>query len=101
MKGARRQEFTLRQAVLQYATSDMCPQVVGTPDEVADQLEGYFASNGCDGFIVTPTQMPGSFETFCRAVIPILKRRNLVPHQRTPGTFRDQLRQSAGMAAAR
>ncbi len=95
VKGARREHLTLCEALLRYATSDLTPQVVGTAEEVADQLEEYFTHHGCDGFVITPTQMPGTFESFTRSVMPVLKHRGLVPGESVPGTLRTRLRASA------
>jgi FMN-dependent oxidoreductase (nitrilotriacetate monooxygenase family) len=97
LKGARHENLTLREATYRYAQSDLCPQIVGTPDDVADQLAEYFLGEGCDGFIISATHMPGALETFCRSVMPVLIRRGLVPEVRAPGTFRDQLRSGAGL----
>ncbi|WP_228479319.1 NtaA/DmoA family FMN-dependent monooxygenase [Microbacterium atlanticum] len=92
IKGAQRENLTLREAAFRYATSDLTPQVVGTPEEVADQLEAYFTADGCDGFIVTPTQMPGTFEAFTRSVMPILQKRGFIDPGLDGRTFRRHLR---------
>ncbi|MGA0565595.1 LLM class flavin-dependent oxidoreductase [Ancylobacter sp. VNQ12] len=77
IQGTKAENLTLGEAAKRFATSELCPQVVGTPESVADQLEEYFENKGCDGFILTPTEMPGSFEAFTRSVVPILQKRGL------------------------
>jgi FMN-dependent oxidoreductase (nitrilotriacetate monooxygenase family) len=85
LQGTLSENLTLGEAAKRFATSALCPQVVGTAESVADQLQEMFESKGCDGFILTPTQMPGSFEAFTRSVVPILQKRGL--HRREyPGT---------------
>jgi FMN-dependent oxidoreductase (nitrilotriacetate monooxygenase family) len=96
LNGAKHENLTLREATYRYAQSDLCPQIVGTPEDVADQLAEYFLGEGCDGFIISPIHMPGAFESFCRSVMPVLIRRGLIPEVRAPGSFRDQLRAGAG-----
>jgi FMN-dependent oxidoreductase (nitrilotriacetate monooxygenase family) len=54
-------------------------RMVGSPTQVADQLEEWFTSRACDGFVVLPTFMPGAFEDFSRLVVPELRKRGLVP----------------------
>ena len=38
--------------------------MVGTPAEVADQLESFFDFVGGDGFMLSPTHSPGAIEEF-------------------------------------
>ncbi|TGV81496.1 LLM class flavin-dependent oxidoreductase, partial [Mesorhizobium sp. M00.F.Ca.ET.158.01.1.1] len=47
---------------------------------------------GCDGFIVTPTEMPGSFEAFTRSVVPILQKRGLFRREYPGSTLRETLK---------
>jgi FMN-dependent oxidoreductase (nitrilotriacetate monooxygenase family) len=92
IQGARAGNLTLREAARKFATSELCPQVVGTPEQVADQLQDYFESKGCDGFIITPTVFPGSFEVFARSVVPILQKRGIFRTEYEGPTLRQNLR---------
>ncbi|KHK61551.1 MULTISPECIES: LLM class flavin-dependent oxidoreductase [Pseudomonas] len=92
LQGARSENLSLRDAARRFATSESCPQVVGTPESVADQLQAYFEGKGCDGFILTPTTMPGSFEDFTRAVVPILQERGVFRKEYPGTTLRETLR---------
>lgn len=92
IQGAKAGGLTLREAAKRFATSELCPQVVGTPESVADQLQEYFEADGCDGFILTPTVFPGSFEVFARSVVPILQRRGVFRKDYTGTTLREHLR---------
>ncbi len=51
--------------------------VVGGPKEIADNLEEWFTAEACDGFVVSATHIPGSYEDFVRFVVPELQRRGL------------------------
>lgn len=52
------------------------PNFVGTPTQVADQMEEWF-DGACDGFVIQALHTPGSYEDFVRLVVPELQRRNL------------------------
>jgi len=47
---------------------------VSSPKDIADRLEEWFTERACDGFVVGPTYLPGTFEEFVRLVIPELQR---------------------------
>ena len=92
MQGTRSEGLTLADAAKRFAVSELCPQVIGSPADIADQLEAMFKSGGCDGFVLTPTTFPGCFEQFSRAVVPELQRRGLVRTGYHGRTLRDNLR---------
>ena len=86
--------WTLRDIAIRMARSTSTPRLVGTPEQVADQLESYFTSGACDGFVITPTHFPGSFDEFSRSVVPILRQRG---HVRSAGHEPLTLRQRLGL----
>lgn len=92
MQGTRSANLTLGEAAQRFATSELCPQIVGTAESVADQLQEMFEGGGCDGFILTPTEMPGSFETFTRSVVPELQKRGVFRTAYPGTTLRETLR---------
>ncbi len=92
LQGTKAEGLTLGEAAKRFATSELAPQVVGTPEQVADQLEAMFAAGGCDGFILTPTVSPGTWEQFARSVVPILQKRGLVRTSYEGKTLRENLR---------
>lgn len=70
------------------------PRFVGTGAQVADQMEEWFTTDACDGFVIAATHSPGAYEDVVRLVVPELQRR---------GTFRDRytgatLRENLGLA---
>lgn len=89
--------MSLEQAARRFATTELTPQVVGSPSQVADELEHYFVNEGCDGFTLTSTYLPGSYEDFGRLVVPELRKRGLVPQE--PSTS-PTLRAALGTKAA-
>ncbi len=92
LQGTKSAGLTLGEAAKRFAISELCPQIVGTPDDVADQLQDLFESGGCDGFVLTPTAFPGTFEQFSRAVVPRLQARKLMRTHYTGRTLRETLR---------
>jgi FMN-dependent oxidoreductase (nitrilotriacetate monooxygenase family) len=92
LQGTEAQGLTLGEAARRFATSELCPQIVGSPETVADQLQDLFEANACDGFILTPTLMPGMFEQFVRAVVPVLQARGLFRRDYAGTTLREHLR---------
>jgi FMN-dependent oxidoreductase (nitrilotriacetate monooxygenase family) len=91
LQGTQAQGLTLGEAARRFATSELCPQIVGSPVNVADQLQELFEAEACDGFILTPTLMPGMYEQFCRAVVPELQRRGLFRSEYSGTTLRGHL----------
>ena len=53
------------------------PRFVGSPKDVADGMEEWFADRACDGFVVAASHVPGAYEEFVRFVVPELQRRGL------------------------
>jgi FMN-dependent oxidoreductase (nitrilotriacetate monooxygenase family) len=92
LQGTEAKGLTLGEAARHFGTSELCPQVVGTPEMVADHLTDLFESEACDGFILTPTTFPGMFEQFCRTVVPLLQKRGVFRTRYTGATLRDHLR---------
>ena len=94
LQGTQAQGLTLGEAARRFATSELCPQIVGSPATVADQLQDLFESHACDGFILTPTLMPGMFEQFTRAVVPLLQARDLFRRDYAGRTLREHLQET-------
>ncbi|MCQ9319756.1 hypothetical protein NQ027_14535, partial [Staphylococcus aureus] len=65
--------------------------VVGTPEQVADDIEAWFRAGAADGFNLMPDVLPDGLETFVEAVVPILQRRGLFRRDYSGVTLRDHL----------
>ncbi len=64
---------------------------VGTAADIADQMEEWFTTGACDGFVVSATHIPGSYEDFVRLVVPELQRRGLYHTDYEGRTLRENL----------
>jgi FMN-dependent oxidoreductase (nitrilotriacetate monooxygenase family) len=67
------------------------PRFVGTGSDVADQMEEWFQSDACDGFVIAATHSPGAYEDVVRLVVPELQRRGLFRKRYAGGTLRENL----------
>ena len=85
--------MTVREAALRWGASIGMPQIVGSPEQAADELQAFLEEGGGDGFNLTPTYAPGSFDVFVDTVVPILQRRGLMRREYTGRTFREQLQE--------
>jgi len=65
--------------------------IVGTGEQIADELERWHTEAGIDGINLTYTTTPGSFVDFIDGVVPILQQRGLVQTEYAPGTLREKL----------
>lgn len=92
LQGTKAEGLTLGEAARRFATSELCPQLVGTPEMIADQLTDLFEDRACDGFVLTPTTFPGMFEQFSRAVVPLLQKRGVFRTEYAGRTLRENLR---------
>ena len=85
--------LTLREMALRHGQSVGFPQIVGTPEQVADQLEEYFESAGGDGFMLTMAYTPAAIEEFVSLVVPVLQRRGRLRTEYRGQTLREILRE--------
>ena len=76
------------------------PRFVGTATQVVDQMEEWFTTEACDGFVVAATHLPGAFEDVVRMVVPELQRRGLHRKEYAGSTLREHLGLDRSPAAA-
>jgi len=67
------------------------PRFVGSPKDVADGMEEWFATRACDGFVVAAGYVPGGYEEFSTMVVPELQRRGLMHKDYAGKTLRENL----------
>ncbi|MDM5310955.1 LLM class flavin-dependent oxidoreductase [Peribacillus frigoritolerans] len=64
---------------------------VGTPTQVADEMEVWFTEKAADGFMLQFPLLPGDLEDFVEKVVPILQERGLFRLDYEGDTLRDHL----------
>jgi FMN-dependent oxidoreductase (nitrilotriacetate monooxygenase family) len=87
---ARSENLTIRQLAQRVTGRDHW-KVVGTPVQVADQLEERFEAGAADGYILMFTHLPGAFDDFVKLVLPELRRRGRFRSDYEGHTLRDHL----------
>lgn len=90
-KLAQRGNLTIRQLYEKVASARGHWTVVGTPTQIADQLEHWFTTGASDGFNVLAPTLPHGLTDFAELVIPELQRRGLFRTAYTGTTLRDHL----------
>lgn len=83
--------WTRRRLLEQHALGGRYVTLVGNPEQVAEQLIGWLDDTGLDGFNLTRTVTPESFEAFIDLVVPELQRRGRYKTAYAEGTLREKL----------
>ena len=65
----------------------MCPRLVGTAKDVADEMAEIVQSGAADGFVVSPAFLPDTFEDFVGGVVPILQEKGCSASEYAGGTL--------------
>ena len=82
---------TRRTLLDQHALGGRYPTLVGSPTQVADELEAWIEQTGLDGFNLTRTVAPESYVDFIDLVIPELQRRGSYKTAYESGSLREKL----------
>ncbi len=87
----RRENLSIRQLARHFAGSRGHWQLIGTPAQIADELEQRFHAKAADGFNVMGAYFPEGLEDFITLVIPELRRRGLFREDYEGRTLRENL----------
>lgn len=88
IQGARCDGLTLREVAMREAAPKTT--LIGTPEQVADQIERWYRTGAADGFMLI-ANLPGLLESFVNGVVPILRERSLFRREYEGATLRDHL----------
>ncbi|NHB59055.1 LLM class flavin-dependent oxidoreductase [Acinetobacter sp. 194] len=88
---ARKHNFTIRQLYEYIASARGHWTLIGTPEQVVDQLQEWFENDGADGFNVLPPTTPAGLNDFVDFIVPELQRRGLFRTEYEGTTLRDNL----------
>jgi len=83
--------WTRRRMLEMFALGSRYPVVSGDASQVADQLQGWAAETGIDGFNLTRTVVPECHEAFVDLVVPELQHRGVYKTAYDEGTLRHKL----------
>lgn len=84
-------DWTRQKLLDEHALGGRYITVIGSPEQVADELESWIAETGLDGFNLTRIVTPESYEDFIDLVIPELQRRGSYKTAYEQGTLREKL----------
>lgn len=88
---AKQQGWTRRKLLEMFSLGGRYPAIVGDPQQVADELQSWIAETGVDGFNLSRTVVPESYEDFVDLVIPELQDRGVYKTAYGEGTLRHRL----------
>jgi FMN-dependent oxidoreductase (nitrilotriacetate monooxygenase family) len=84
-------EWKVRDIAKLGAIGGLGPFIVGSPSEIADDLQAWVDETDVDGFNLAYAITPGTFEDVVEFIIPELRRRGAYPEGYAPGTLRNKL----------
>jgi len=88
---AQQKGWTKRQLLGELAIGGRYPLIVGDPDHVAKEMSSWIDEAGIDGFNLTRTVSPESFEDFVELVVPALQERGVYKTAYGHGSLRSRL----------
>lgn len=65
--------------------------LIGTPEEIVDEMEHWFKEGVADGFNLMPPTLPDSLDDFVNLIVPELQKRGLYRKNYTGHTFKEHL----------
>jgi FMN-dependent oxidoreductase (nitrilotriacetate monooxygenase family) len=88
---AREERLTVRQLYQRLAGKAGIRQIIGTPEQVVQDLRVWFDSRACDGFNICPAYSPGNVRDFVELIVPELQARGLFRAEYEAATLRENL----------
>ncbi|VVM44423.1 Nitrilotriacetate monooxygenase component A [Pseudomonas fluorescens] len=88
---AEREHLNLAQLGRRIAGGRGHYSLIGTPEQVADELQRWFEQGAADGFNVLVPHLPGGLEDVARLLVPELQRRGLFRTEYEGTTLRENL----------
>lgn len=86
---SRREKLTVRQLIMQTASSRGHFSMAGTAVQIADEMERWWQEGAADGFNVMPPYFPAGLEQFVDKVVPELQNRGIFRTEYTGTTLRE------------
>lgn len=74
---AQRHDYTVRQLIRALAGGGGHRVIVGTPEQIADDIEHWFRHGAADGFNLMPDVLPSGLQDFVDGVVPLLRQRGI------------------------
>lgn len=84
-------QWTVREAVLHHGLGIGATKIVGTPEQIADELEAMANEGDADGFNIIQAASPTTFVDFIDHVVPVLQDRGIYRKEYEASTLRENL----------
>jgi alkanesulfonate monooxygenase SsuD/methylene tetrahydromethanopterin reductase-like flavin-dependent oxidoreductase (luciferase family) len=84
--------FTIRELGRQLVISSNTWLVIGTAEQVTNQLSELYEAGAVDGYNLMFPFLPVDFDRFTEQVVPLLQARGVFRSDYAPGTLRDRLK---------
>lgn len=84
-------KWTLREAVKNHGLGNGTVKFIGTPEQIADQIEQWSIKGDADGFNIAQTYSPGTFLEFVDHVVPELQKRGIYREEYEGATLRENM----------
>ncbi|MDO9712648.1 LLM class flavin-dependent oxidoreductase [Paracraurococcus lichenis] len=88
---AHRENLTIRQLYTTIAAGFGTRLVIGTPQDVVDDMEAWVEAGAADGFNLCPPYLPGGMDDFIQLALPELRRRGMFRTEYEGKTLRESL----------
>ena len=85
---AQAENLSIRELVITVTSRQ---QFVGTPDQIAEEIDRYVQFDACDGFILVPHLTPHGLDEFVDRVVPLLQERGAFRTEYASETLRQHL----------
>jgi long-chain alkane monooxygenase len=88
---AKQHGWTRRKLLEMFELGGRYPAIVGSAAQVADELQAWINEADVDGFNLSRTVVPESYEDFVDLIVPELQNRGLYKTAYAPGSLRQKL----------
>jgi FMN-dependent oxidoreductase (nitrilotriacetate monooxygenase family) len=88
---ARRENLSIRDLAQRVAAGRTSRTVVGTAEDVADELADWYGDGAADGFVISAPFLPAGLTDFVDQVVPVLQARGLFRTEYEGTTLRENL----------
>jgi alkanesulfonate monooxygenase len=86
-----KEKLTIKQMYQKYGAARGQRTILGTPVQIADQMQTWFLNRAVDGYLIQPPVLPVGLDEFVAQVIPELQNRGLFRTEYEGKTLRENL----------
>ena len=91
IKVARAENLSIRQLYQRLGAGNMGRMLIGTAEDIVDDMESWFKAGAADGFNICPATLPQGIDDLSTFILPELRRRGLFREEYEGSTLRANL----------